>query len=77
MTGVAGNALRKTEEELFENFVKVEVEQEVGPWTGSKKQNKSADMKIAVIVKSSFRSYEKTRKSYEKGYFKFRSYSKK
>ena len=77
LTGEAGDAMRKTEEDLFRAFVRLEVEQEMGQWTGSGLQNKAADMKIAVIVKNSFRSYEKNKKSYENRYFKFNSYAKK
>ena len=77
LTGEAGDAMRKTEEDLFKTFVRLEVEQEMGQWSGSGLQNKAADMKIAVIVKSTFRSYEKTRKPYENSYFKFHSYAKK
>ena len=69
--------MRKTEEELFKSLVKEEVEKEMGPWTGTEQQNKCADMKIAYIVKSLFRNYEKNRKSYEDSYFKFNVHAKK
>lgn len=63
--------MRKIEEKLFRALVKSEVELVYGPWTGTVEQNRSADMKISMIVKSSFKVYEKTRKTFEPSYFKF------
>ena len=70
--GEEGEKLRKIEEEMFVTFIKQEVEEEIrGPWTGSKEQNRLADFKIALCVKSSFKVYEKTRQLFEKSYFNF------
>ena len=71
LSGEAGENLRKTEEDIFKSLVKEEVEKEMGSWTGSEHQNKNADMKVAIIVKNSFRNYENNRKPYEDSYFKF------
>ena len=46
------------ENELFQN-VKKEVEDETGPWEGSRKQNRLADVKIATRVYNSFKSYSR------------------
>ena len=66
-----GSKLRKIEENLFKEVVKFEVEEALGPWTGSAIQNRSADLKISTGIKSSFKSYEKNKQSFEESYFKF------
>ena len=66
-----GDQVRSIEEHSFANIVKDEVEEELGPWTGSKEQNALADYKIASSIKTSFKSYEKNRKSFEESFFKF------
>ena len=70
-SGEEGKKLRKIEEKMFAEQVKKEVEEEVGDWCGLKEQNNLADAKISLNVKSSFRVYEKSKKPFEKSYFKF------
>ena len=71
LSGEEGDKLRKIEEKMFTDLVKKEVEKEVGEWRGSKQENNLADFKIVMNVKSSFRTYEKTKQSFEKVFFKF------
>ena len=52
--------LLKIELSLFE-FIREEIEQEAGPWNGSKHMNSKADAKIAENIYNSLRSYEKGR----------------
>ena len=48
----------------------LELEDEYGhAWLGTTEQNKEADKRIAANVKSSFRSYEKTKEPHDKAYF--------
>ena len=68
-TGEEVDRIRKIEEELFFTFVKKEVETEQGTWVGSVKNNRVADMKVAAIVKTSFKNYEKIKKKFEPAYF--------
>ena len=70
-TDPAGDKLREIEEEVFAEIIKFEVEEEMGPWTGSADQNRVADQKIAGCIKSAFKSYEKTRKPFQESYFEF------
>lgn len=63
--------LRKIESNLFMTTVKPQMVAEVGPWLGTKEQNHNADLKISMIVKSSFKVYERSRKDFEPSYFKF------
>ena len=71
LSGEEGDKLRKIEEKMFTDLVKKEVEKEVGEWRVSKQENNLADFKIVMNVKSSFRTYEKTKQSFEKIFFKF------
>lgn len=71
LTDERGEKLRKLEENSFRNLVKAEVEQILGPWSGSQEQNKCADVKIAMSIRSSFKAYENNKKNFEKSYFKF------
>ena len=66
-----GDRVREVEEKSFTNLVKEEVETEMGVWTGSEEQNRSADLKIAISIKTAFKNYEKNKQSYEKCFFKF------
>ena len=66
-----GDTVRKVEEGMFSGMVKSEVEDILGPWSGSVEQNKCADWKISSHVKTSFRVYEKSRKSPQETFFKF------
>ena len=50
-----GDALRAIEENVFIEFGKEEVKKKFGPWTGSKSQNKHADLIIASYIKTCFR----------------------
>ena len=70
-SGEEGKKLRKIEEKMFAEQVKKEVEEELGDWCGLKEQNNLADAKISLNVKSSFRVYEKSKKPFDKSYFKF------
>jgi hypothetical protein len=56
---------------MLSGMVKSEVEDILGPWSGSVEQNKCADWKISSYVKTSFRVYEKSRKSPQETFFKF------
>ena len=66
-----GERLRDIEEMSFINLVKEEVENELGTWIGSDEQNRLADFKISTSFKTAFKNYERTKKTYEKSYFKF------
>ena len=68
-TGVEVDRIRKIEEELFVTFVKKEVEAEQGTWVGSVDNNRLADKRVAAIVKTSFKNYEKTKKKFEPAFF--------
>ena len=68
-TGVEADRIRKIEEELFVTFVKKEVEAEQGTWVGSVDNNRLADRRVAAIVKTSFKNYEKTKKKFEPAFF--------
>ena len=68
-TGVEVDRIRKIEEELFVTFVKQEVEAEQGTWVGSVDNNRLADKRVAAIVKTSFKNYEKTKKKFEPDFF--------
>ena len=68
-TGVEVDRIRKIEQELFVTFVKKEVEAEQGTWVGSVKNNRLADMKVAAIVRTSFKNYERIKKECEPSYF--------
>ena len=68
-TGVKVDRIRKIEEELFVTFVKKEVEAEQGTWVGSVDNNRLADRRVAAIVKTSFKNYEKTKKKFEPAFF--------
>ena len=52
------NFLLSLEADLFQN-VKKEVEAETGPWEGSRRQNRLADVKIATRIYNSFKSYSR------------------
>ena len=41
---------------MFQNLVKREVEEELGPWEGTELQNGLADKRIAVGVKASLKN---------------------
>ena len=68
-TCVEVDRIRKIERELFVTFVKKEVEAEQGTWVGSVENNRLADKRVAAIVKTSFKNYEKTKKKFEPAYF--------
>lgn len=63
--------LRKIESNIFRSTVKPQVVAESGPWLGTMEQNNNADLKVSMIVKTSFKVYEKSRKEFEPAYFKF------
>ena len=62
--------VREIEEHLFTK-TKGDVINSTGPWIGSSEQNKMADIKIAGMVRNSFKSYERNRPLEEKKWFKF------
>ena len=66
-----GDRLRLLEERLFLDEVKADVEKKLGVWSGTKKENCLADLKVAVLVKNSLKSYEKTKKDFEESFFNF------
>jgi len=68
-TGVEVDRIRKIEEVLFVTFVKKEVEAEQGNWVGSVDNNRLADRRVAAIVKTSFKNYERTKKKFEPAFF--------
>ena len=68
-TGVEVDRIRKIEQELFVSFVKKEVEAEQGSWIGSVENNRLADKRVAAIVKTSFKNYERIKKKFEPAYF--------
>ena len=68
-TGEDVDRIRKIEEELFFTFVKKEVETEQGTWVGSVKNNRLADMKVAGIVKTSFKNSRTFKKECAPSYF--------
>ena len=68
-TGDDVEKIRKMEEELFLTFVKKEVEDEQGTWVGSVSNNRLADMKVAGIVKTSFKNSRTFKKECAPSYF--------
>ena len=55
-SGNVKTQLQTIEEDIFEN-IRGEIETEFGhTWSGSKEENRVADMKISSAIKSSFRS---------------------
>ena len=50
-----GDTLRAIEESVFIEYAKKEIEKKFGPWTGSKSDNKKADLIIALYIKTCFR----------------------
>ena len=68
---LAMDKLREIERNIFRSIVKDEVIAESGPWLGTLDQNDAADLKVSMIVKTSFKVYEKSRKVFETSYFKF------
>ena len=64
--------LLKIESTIF-NSLKQELENETGPWEGSREQNRLADMKIATCIYNSFKSYERGRKYYGE-FFNFKRF---
>ena len=71
LEGTVGDKLRGIEEKIFKLQVRPEVEVELGIWNGSKEQNLLGDLKTAMLVKSSFRVYEKAKEKFERSFFKF------
>lgn len=71
LPGSDGEKLRFIEERVFKEFIRKEVEKELGVWNGSREQNKLGDWKTALCIKSSFKVYEKSKDKYQKSYFKF------
>ena len=69
--GVEGDRIRVIEEEVFFQSVKAEVENMMGPWCGTPRQNECADSRIAISIKSAFKVYEKNKEDFEDSYFKF------
>ena len=68
-SGVEVDRIRKIEQDLFVSFIKKEVEAEQGSWIGSVENNRLADKRVAAIVKTSFKNYEKNKKKFEPAYF--------
>ena len=67
-----GELLKEIEMRIFRDVVKPEFESESEDWIGSKIQNKSADWKVASIVRQSFKTYEKGKSvEYENSFFNF------
>ena len=59
-------------EDIIFNNIKKEVEEDTGKdFSGTEEENRRADFKVAKSVKSSFESYEKTRKSSDTSFFRF------
>ena len=59
-------------EDIIFNNIKKEVEDDTGKdWSGTAEENRRADFKVSKSVKSSFESYEKTRKSSDASFFRF------
>ena len=66
-----GDLVRGIEEDLFLRFVKGDVENESGPWIGSSDQNKLSNMKVASMIRTSFKYYESVRQSPQEKVFNF------
>ena len=66
-----GDLVRGIEEDLFMRFVKGDVETESGPWIGSSDQNKLSNMKVATMIRNSFKYYESSRQSPQEKVFNF------
>ena len=66
-----GDLVRGIEEDLFMRFVKGDVETESGPWLGSSDQNKLSNMKVASMIRNSFKYYESSRQSPQEKVFNF------
>ena len=69
--GVEGDRIRAIEEEVFFHSVKAEVENMMGPWCGTPKQNECADSRTSLSIKSAFKVYEKNKEKFQDSYFKF------
>ena len=63
--------LRK-EEMIFLDWVKNEVEEELGSWSISLAQNELADRRITISVQKSHKYYAYTGKHYERNMFEFK-----
>ena len=61
--GVEGDRIRAIEEEVFFHSVKAEVENMMGSWCGTPKQNECADARISISIKSAFKVTRKTLKT--------------
>ena len=64
--------LLKIEMDIFLN-VREEILEEIGfkSWPGTSLENSTADYKIAMCLKNSFRNYESKKSKVEPSYFKF------
>ena len=66
------NRLAGIEMEIFGNIVK-DVEKEMDQeWSGTKKENRIADEKVAMSIRNSFLNYERDRKANAPSFFKFK-----
>ena len=71
MTGSDRGRLQEIEMKLFVNSAKNDIVNKLGPWIGTRKQNKEADLKIAEIIRRAIKNYEEEKNEYERCYFKF------
>lgn len=66
------NRLSRIEMEIFENIV-TEVEKKTEmDWSGSRKENRLADEKVAMSIRNSLHNYERDRKADAPSFFKFK-----
>ena len=64
--------LSRIEMEIFGNIVlEVEKKTEMG-WSGSRKENRLADEKVAMSIRNSLHNYERDRKADAPSFFKFK-----
>lgn len=66
------NRLADIELGIFGNIVKEVEKQTKHEWSGSLKENKLADERVASCIRNSFANYEKDRKADSPSYFKFK-----
>ena len=64
--------LEKIEMEIFGNVVSEVEEETKHGWSGSMKENKLADEKVAKSIRNSFQIYEKNRKATATSFFRFK-----
>ena len=58
--------------DIFSNIVKEVEKATKQDWSGSLKENKLADEKVAMSIRNSFQNYERDRKGKDVSFFNFK-----